>query len=801
MLKSLFPPSASPFAQLPAGLPGVQNGDPLGLSAQVELMTKRLADTGTLWQLLANIASMHLKQMTEAHGGAPARYAAALQHLMAKPGTPQQLATQWAEYLADAAQRGILFLDVMREVGNRVVEQQQGNSPPVLVYDYETVIDGRSLERPVNYALVRILPPAGVVVDPMLRPYMIIDPRAGHGAGIGGFKSDSQVGVALAHGHAVYFTIFFPRPVPGQTLADVCAAEGLFVREVAERHPGTARPVVVGNCQGGWAAMLLAACNPHVTGPLVINGAPLSYWAGVHGKNPLRYMGGLAGGAAPALFSSDLGNGVFDGANLVQNFESMNPGNTWFRKYYNLYANIDTEAERFIGFEKWWSGFYLMNEAEIRWIVENLFVGNKLQRGEARLGGRGTVDLRNIKAPIIVFASEGDDITPPQQALNWIPALYQDEREITARGQRIIYMVHEDIGHLGIFVSAKVAKKEHDRIISTLEAIEALAPGLYEMTIESKTGEGIHAQYVVGFYERTMDDLRAYDDGRVDEESFVLVARMSEFGVNVYEMFARPWVRAMSTPASAQALVHTHPMRARRYALSDINPAMKPVAGFAQQVRAARKPAAADNPYVQAEHIWADMFQQALDFWRDLRGAGDELKFFGLWSNPFLARLTDPRGAEPNAGLGETLRELPQVQAALMNITRGGYAEAVIRMLILLAKSRGSVRESRLERSNAILHAQEPFRSMGNEWRARVIAEQALIVDFAPDDAVRALTELLPEADRQRAVEVVQEIAGASAEMNDATARMLVRLRTTLGLEPRVLGTAATTAPSKKEKA
>jgi Protein of unknown function (DUF3141) len=44
-----------------------------------------------------------------------------------------------------------------------------------------------------------------VAVDPTRRPYVIIDPRAGHGPGIGGFKDDSQVGVALAAGHPVYF--------------------------------------------------------------------------------------------------------------------------------------------------------------------------------------------------------------------------------------------------------------------------------------------------------------------------------------------------------------------------------------------------------------------------------------------------------------------------------------------------------------------------------------------------------------------------------------------------------------------
>ena len=113
----------------------------------------------------------------------------------------------------------------MRQRGNNFVEHTQAGLPPVLHFDYETVVDGRTLERPVNYALVRIVPPEGVTVDPKRRPYIIIDPRAGHGPGIGGFKDDSQVGVALREGHPVYFVIFFRDPEPGQTLLDVCEAE------------------------------------------------------------------------------------------------------------------------------------------------------------------------------------------------------------------------------------------------------------------------------------------------------------------------------------------------------------------------------------------------------------------------------------------------------------------------------------------------------------------------------------------------------------------------------------------------
>ena len=71
----------------------------------------------------------------------------------------------------------------------------------------------------------------------------------------------------------------------------------------------------------------------------------------------------------------------------------------------------------------------------------------------------------------------GDNITPPQQAFNWVADVYGSTDEIKARGQVIVGLLHQDIGHLGIFVSGKVAKKEHAQIVSVMESIEALRPG------------------------------------------------------------------------------------------------------------------------------------------------------------------------------------------------------------------------------------------------------------------------------------------------------------------------------------
>ena len=142
----------------------------------------------------------------------------------------------------------------------------------------------------------------------------------------------------------------------------------------------------------------------------------------------MRYSGGLLGGSWLTALTGDLGHGKFDGAWLVQNFENQNPANTLWTKQYNLYSKIDTEAPRYLGFERWWGGHVNLNAEEIQFIVDELFVGNKLAAGTIKTSDGTAIDLRNIRSPIVVFCSKGDNITPPQQALGWILDLYERRR-------------------------------------------------------------------------------------------------------------------------------------------------------------------------------------------------------------------------------------------------------------------------------------------------------------------------------------------------------------------------------------
>jgi pimeloyl-ACP methyl ester carboxylesterase len=687
--------------------------------------------------------------------------------LLINPAAAAKVWTDWYGYAVDAAQRSILFWDTMRQRGNNYMQHTIEGLPPVLHFAYETIVDGRKLARPVNYALVRIVPPEGVTVDPTRRPYVIIDPRAGHGPGIGGFKDDSQVGVALREGHPVYFVIFFRDPEPGQTLLDVCEAEKQFVRKVRELHPDSAKPAVIGNCQGGWAAMMLAAANPDDTGPIVINGAPMSYWGGAWqegaGDNPMRYAGGMLGGTWLASMTADQGNGVFDGAYLVENFEGLNPANTFWDKYYNVYANVDTEPPRFLEFERWWGGFYLMNKEEIEWITRNLFVGNKLWKGGTKATGGKAFDLRDIKVPIVLFASMGDNITPPQQAFNWVADVYGSTEEIKARGQVIVGLLHQDVGHLGIFVSGKVAKKEHAQIVSVLKSIETLPPGLYGMAIKERKGRDGAIEYEVEFREHRLEDIvaRLNKFERADEKPFEAVAAVSEFNQRAYEMFMQPLVQSMSNEYTAKLRRQFHPLRLQRWALSDINPLLGWLGPAAEMVKVQRKTVAKDNAVLKLEKAASSAISASLEYYRGVRDAASEAAFFQTYGNVFSLYVAEKAEAEAKVpeGIAEP-RELPFVQEALASIAEGGYAEALARVACLLARKGEPLLLSRLQMKQELMadyHDLLP-KMPADQWR-RIRGEQEIIVRYEPKQALATLPKLLSNpGDRERLVTLVHKL-------------------------------------------
>jgi hypothetical protein len=722
----------------------------------------------------------------------------------AKPdqSTPDYLPNLLApavQYWTDAFQRGILFLDVMRQRGNAYREHLAQAAPHVLDYGVELVVDGRTLDRPVNYGLVRVVPPDGVTVDPRLRPFVVVDPRAGHGPGIGGFKADSEIGVALQAGHPCYFVGFLPEPMPGQTIEDIARAEAVFLERVIALHPDAdGKPCVIGNCQAGWAVM--AALRPELFGPLIIAGAPLSYWAGVRGANPMRYSGGLLGGSWLTALAGDLGDGTFDGAWLVQNFENQNPANTLWAKQHNLYSKIDTEAPRYLGFERWWGGHVTLNAEEIQFIVDELFVGNKLSSGQIRTSDGTAVDLRGIQSPIVVFCSKGDNITPPQQALGWILDLYDSVDEIRSYGQTIVYCVHESIGHLGIFVSAGVARKEHGEFSSNIDLIDTLPPGLYEAVFEAKTEDVANPDLVSGAWlmrceARSLDDIRAMGgNDAADERRFATAARVSEINLALYRSVVQPWIRSWTNPQLAAWMRDAHPLRLQYQLFSDANPFMSAVSAAAERVRADRQPVSADNPLLALQARASQQIETALDGWRAATEKAAERTFLAIYGMPALQAAVgiDPESTKPqrkaatSAVHGRFVAE--RIAALKANIATGGPREAIVRAALHVGMARASVDERGFELIRRVRRTPGELPRLPLAAFKDLVREQYFMLLIDEEAALAALPALLPDDidDRRRLFAGLQELVSARGELTNEVVLRLQRIARLFGMDANV---------------
>ena len=205
---------------------------------------------------------------------------------------------------------------------------------PVLHFDYEIVLDGRKLRAPGQLRAAAHHaargrdgrcrsggPTSSSIRAPATAPASAAS------------RTIRRSAWRCAPGHPVYFVIFFRDPEPGQTLLDVCEAEQQFVQQGARAAPDSAKPAIIGNCQGGWAAMMLAAVRSrrhrpdrHQRRADVVLGRRLAAKARATTRCAMPAACSAARGSPRS--SADLGNGKFDGAHLVQNFENLNPANS-----------------------------------------------------------------------------------------------------------------------------------------------------------------------------------------------------------------------------------------------------------------------------------------------------------------------------------------------------------------------------------------------------------------------------------------------------------------------------------------
>ncbi|MDY0360698.1 MAG: DUF3141 domain-containing protein [Desulforegulaceae bacterium] len=691
------------------------------------------------------------------------------------------------EYAIDRLQRTAIIGSLLRRQSALFFRDLENNQPPVISFKYEIIMDGRKFDKPVNYALTKIVERRGdekrrkaaqdkieedkrriaerrnLEVTPLAasdetdkRPIIIVDPRSGSAPGIAGSKKNSEIGMALQAGHPVYYIIFFPQPEKGQTLEDVKNAEIKFIEEVKRLHPDAPKPSIIGNSQAGWALAMLGAEEPDLAGPLVLNGSPISYWSGVEGKHVMRYRTGIMGGSWTVSFLSDLGNGYFDGAHLVSGYEAVDPANTFFRQPYKLFANVDKEHGNYLKFERWWNSYYMMTEEEINFIVNKLFIENSLEKGEIGFKDGKKIDLKDLRDPIVLFSSGADNISPPQQALNWITRVWGSVDEIKKQEQIIVYLLHDNIRHMGIFVSDRVAVKEHKGIIESVDKVGYLSPGLYEMVIEKGDPRYSEKEYDIRFEERTFEDITDLDDSDQDELAFYPALSVSWWNERIYTRTMRPLVRSMVNKWNAPLIKMHHPQRIVRYMLSDMNPIMYFFKIFGKAAYKNRIQASRENPFVVIEEKCADFIGSYLDSQRDLRDNFQEYLFKQMYGNPFVRAMFPPA---PSAKEDKSQFSSFQTEDRFKKF-KGGFEEAAIRMMVAVARIDNVFSEKEINAIISVAKKNPKLGSMSDRSIKELIKEQSLVLDNDFKGALESLAYLIKNhEDRLEAVEMMKKVA------------------------------------------
>jgi hypothetical protein len=266
--------------------------------------------------------------------------------------------------------------------------------------------------------------------------------------------------------------------------------------------------------------------------------------------------------------------------------------------------------------------------------------------------------------------------------------------------------------------------------------------------------------YDVSFEERRLEDIAAQLNrfDRNDEKPFEAVAAISDFNQRAYELFLQPVVQAASGEYAGKVQRQLHPLRAQRWAMSDLNPWLAWVKPAAEAVRAQRAAADPDNAVTKIEKTASTAISASLDYYRAMRDAMSEAAFFLTYGNVFSLYVADKR--ERGVQHVAEARELPFVQEALASIGEGGYPEALARVACLLARKGEPLLLSRLQvKQELIRDYKELLPDMPQDQWRRVRGEQEIIVRYAPDEALATLPKLLARNDdRARLVKLVRAV-------------------------------------------
>lgn len=214
---------------------------------------------------------------------------------------------------------------------------------------------------------------------------------------------------------------------------------------VSKQHD--CKPDMLGVCQGGTMAACFAALYPDAIRKLVLLVTPVDFEAGDSALTRLsRHI--------------DIDSVVDTMGNisahwLNQFYVSLKPYRLLSQRYIEMAELAGNEAALadFLRMERWMYDSPNQAGEAYRQFAKDFYQENKLIRGETVIGDQ-TVDLRNIRAPVMNVYAELDHLVPPPSAKALSQCIPKSRyREEPFAG-----------GHLGVFVSGRAQKSLYPAI-------------------------------------------------------------------------------------------------------------------------------------------------------------------------------------------------------------------------------------------------------------------------------------------------------------------------------------------------
>jgi len=249
---------------------------------------------------------------------------------------------------------------------------------------------------------------------------------------------------------------------------------------VIRKASGFKKINLMGICQGGTFSTIYAALNPNKIQNLITLVAPIDF-----STNEGLLFNWAKNMNIDALVDSYR---VVPGDLLNSGFLMLMPFNLNIRKYVDM-LDVMEDKEKLLNFlrmEKWIFDSPGQAGECIRQFIKDCYQGNKLVKGELKIGDK-LVSLSNITMPLLNIYASGDHLVPP--------AATKPLNDLVGTADKTLYEFKG--GHIGVFVGSKSQKelapaiskwlKERDEQSSAVSA-ETLA--VADEAAQTGTGEG-----------------------------------------------------------------------------------------------------------------------------------------------------------------------------------------------------------------------------------------------------------------------------------------------------------------------